>query len=62
VTATAHKLARLIYTLLKYGTEYVDSGQEYYEDQYRQGVIYNLKRRVKQMGFYLVEQETGAIA
>jgi len=62
VTATAHKLARLVYTLLKYGNEYVDAGQEYYEEQYRQRVIYNLKRRAIQMGFYLVEQETGAMA
>jgi transposase len=62
ITATAHKLARLVYTLLKYGTEYVDAGQDYYEEQYRQRVIYNLKRRAKQMGFCLVEKETGAIA
>ncbi len=31
ITATAHKLARLIYRMLKYGTEYVDQGQDYYE-------------------------------
>jgi len=62
VTATAHKLARLIYSLLKHGTEYVDAGQDYYEEQYRQRVIYNLKRRAKQMGFCLVEKETGAVA
>lgn len=62
VTATAHKLARLVYTLLKYGTEYVDAGQEYYEEQYRQRVIYNLRRRARQMGLCLVEEETGAIA
>ena len=33
ITAPAHKLARLIYTMLKYGTEYVDAGQDYYEQQ-----------------------------
>ena len=31
ITATAHKLARLIYTMLRYGQEYVDAGAEYYE-------------------------------
>ena len=62
ITATAHKLARLVYTLLKYGTEYVDAGQNYYEEQYRQRVIYNLKRRARQMGLLLIEKETGAIA
>ncbi len=36
ITATAHKLARLIYTLLKSGQTYVDQGQDYYEQQYQQ--------------------------
>jgi hypothetical protein len=31
ITATAHKLARLIYRMLRFGTEYVDRGQDYYE-------------------------------
>jgi len=34
ITATAHKLARLIYCMLRFGTEYVDCGQDYYERQY----------------------------
>ena len=32
-TATAHKLARLVYSMLRYGQEYVDAGAEYYECQ-----------------------------
>ena len=35
ITATAHKLARLIYTMLRDGQEYVDAGAEYYEQQYQ---------------------------
>ncbi|SFI46537.1 hypothetical protein SAMN05428978_101188 [Nitrosomonas sp. Nm34] len=31
VTAAAHKLARLIYTMLINGEEYIDRGQDYYE-------------------------------
>ena len=31
ITATAHKLARLIYSMLGYGQKYVDAGAEYYE-------------------------------
>ena len=31
ITATAHKLARIIYSMLRYGQEYVDAGAEYYE-------------------------------
>ena len=33
ITATAHKLARIIYSMLRYGQEYVDAGAEYYESQ-----------------------------
>ena len=54
VTATAHKLARLIYSMLRYGTEYVDAGKEYYERQYKERVVRNLTQRAKAMGFELV--------
>jgi hypothetical protein len=36
VTAAAHKLARLFYALLTRGQEYVDQGQQYYEERYRE--------------------------
>ena len=55
VTATAHKLARLYYSMLKYGTDYLDVGQEYYEQRYKSRVIQNLKKRAQQLGFELVE-------
>lgn len=54
VTATAHKLARIVYSLLKYGTEYTDVGQEYYERQYQDRVLRNLQQRAKSLGFELV--------
>ncbi len=54
VTATAHKLARLIYSMLRYGTEYVDAGQEHYERQYKERVVRNLTQRAKALGFELV--------
>jgi len=55
ITATAHKLARLIYSMLKHGTEYVDQGQEYYEQQYRKRVVKNLRKRAAELGFELVD-------
>lgn len=55
ITATAHKLARLIYSMLKYGTEYTDVGQDYYEQSYKSRVIKNLKKRAQQLGYELVE-------
>ena len=54
VTATAHKLARLVYSLLKHGGDYVDAGQDYYERHYRERVVQNLTRRAKDLGFVLV--------
>ena len=54
VTATAHKLARIIYAMLKSHTEYQDPGEGYYEEQARQRAVKNLKRKAKQLGFQLI--------
>ena len=54
VTATAHKLARIIYAMLKNQTEYVDPGEDYYEEQARQRALKRLKRQAKNLGFDLV--------
>ena len=54
VTAAAHKLARLIYAMLTKGQEYVDDGQDYFEERYRQRVLLNLKRRAQQLGMAVV--------
>jgi transposase len=54
ITATAHKLARLVYAMLTHGTAYVDAGQEYYEQRYRSRVVQNLKRKAQELGFELV--------
>jgi hypothetical protein len=53
VTAAAHKLARLIYTMLTRGEEYTDQGQEKYEIQHRDRVLRNLAKRAEQMGMKL---------
>jgi transposase len=62
ITATAHKLARLIYAMLTHGTAYVDAGQEYYEERYRVRVIQSLKRRARELGFELVTVQKEAAA
>ena len=54
ITATAHKLARLIYSMLRYGQEYVDAGAEYYETQYQQRALRVAKLRAAQLGYQLV--------
>jgi transposase len=54
VTATAHKLARIIYAMLKNQTEYIDPGEAHYEEQARQHAIKSLKRKAAKLGFELV--------
>jgi len=54
VTAAAHKLARLICSMLTKGEEYTDQGQACYEEHYRQRVLHNLNRRAQQLGMALV--------
>jgi len=54
VTAAAHKLARLIYTMLTKGEEYTDQGQDYYEERYRQRVLHHLAKRAEKLGMKLV--------
>lgn len=57
ITATAHKLARIFYSMLKYGSAYVDLGQDYYEKKYRMRVTKNLEKRAAAPGFHLVPKE-----
>ena len=57
IAATAHKLARIFYKLLKNGAEYVDQGQNYYEEQYRERVMSNLKKRAASLGFDLTPMD-----
>jgi hypothetical protein len=54
VTATARKLAVLVYNALCHGLSYADPGATYYEERYKQRVLHGLQRRAKQMGFVLV--------
>lgn len=53
VTALAHKLARLIYIMLKRGHEYVEKGVDFYEDMYAKRRESSLRRKAKELGFEL---------
>jgi transposase len=61
LTATAHKLAVLVYRLLKYGRAYVEQGQQAYEKQYRERTLQQLKKRVHALGYALVEISSGEV-
>jgi transposase len=53
ITATAHKLARIIYRLLKHAELYVQQGMEAYEHKYRERLLHNLKKTAATLGFEL---------
>jgi len=53
VTAVAHKLAKIVYGMLKYGKPYTDQGAHYYQERYRQELVNHLRRRARQLGYSL---------
>jgi transposase len=57
INAGAHKLARLFYRMLKFGASYVERGQTYYEEKYKERLFRNLSRRAKEFGFQLTPCE-----
>lgn len=61
ITATAHKLARLIYTMLKHGTAYVQRGMDEYEQKYQERAVQSLTRRAKAFGYTLVPTPAGTL-
>src|SRR6266850_730919 len=42
IIAAAHKLALLVYRMLKFGRRYVDIGQEQYEEKYKERALKQL--------------------
>ena len=56
VTATAHKLARIVYLALKHGMTYVRQSQEEYEAQMKEKQIKALRRKARQFGLEIIEK------
>jgi transposase len=54
ITATAHKMARLVYRLLKHGEAYVVQGMEEYERNYQLRQRRALARQAEALGYILV--------
>ena len=61
VTATARKLAVLVYRALKGELVYQDPGAEGYDLQQRTRILRRLRQRAATLGFELVNRETGEI-
>ena len=53
ITAMAHRLARLVYRMLKYGQAYVDKGSEYYEQRYRNQQLHMLRKQAAKLGLQI---------
>jgi len=53
ITALAHKLAKLIYIMLKYGHEYIEKGVEFYEEMYQKRREASLRKKAAEMGYDL---------
>src|SRR5262249_30985203 len=62
VTATAHKLARIVYLALKHGRTSVRQSQEEYQAQMKEKQIHALRRKARQFGLEIVEKPSGSVA
>lgn len=58
ITATARKIAVIVYHMLKDKTSYQDPGAIYYEKRYQERKLRNLHRQAQQLGWRLIP-ETG---
>jgi transposase len=54
VVATAAKLARIIYTMIKNRVPFADTGADAYERRYRHRIVRSLKRRAAELGYELI--------
>ena len=62
ITATAYKLARIVYGMLKHGTSYTRQEMEVYEEKYRERQVKPLRRKAKERGYELREAAPRAAA
>lgn len=57
ITATAHKIARILYIMITEKKAFIEYGQNAYEQQYKERTIAKIKRKAAEFGFDLVLQE-----
>ena len=61
ITATARKLAILVYRVLRGDIDYAAPGVEAYEAQHRSRTLRNLRNRAQRLGLGLIDLETGEL-
>jgi transposase len=57
ITATAHKLARIVYNLMRYGLAYMRQAEAAYAEQVQQRLEKQLRRRARELGYELKKVE-----
>ncbi len=62
VKATAHEIARLVYAMLRDGTEYVERSLEDFEKQHKNRKLAHIRRQAHALGCNLVPTAELAIA
>jgi hypothetical protein len=59
ITATAHKLARILYKMLRFKVEFVDPGEDYYLLKHKKHILRNLEQRALALGYRLSPASPG---
>jgi transposase len=59
VTATAYKLARIVYGMLKHGVGYVRQEMAEYEQKYRDRQVKQLRSKARELGYEVVDKQEG---
>lgn len=62
VTATGRKIATIVYHMIKDRRPYQDQGAAHYEEQYRERVLRNLRRKAKKLGLDLIPSLVPAVS
>jgi transposase len=62
ITATAYKLARIVYAMLKHGSEYVKQGMEEYEQAHKERQLKRLRRLAAEFDMELTPKQPAAEA
>ena len=55
--ACAHKLARIVYNMMRYGVEYAKRSEAEYAGEQRTRLEKSLQRRAKEMGYELMKSD-----
>ncbi len=62
ITATARKLAILVYRMLKYKMPYHETSAAEYDERQHTRILRSLRKRAKSLGLELVDTSTGLVA